>query len=140
MELKALKGICAKPNILAGKEAILEYRQAGWPCFAAVEAGECIGYVVCWVEEPTVWVESIYVKPDARGRGVADLLFSQAEEIAAGYGEETVFNYVHPNNDRMIAFLRKHGYTVLNLIELRKPWAGEHCNQKIRVGKNEFDY
>ncbi len=139
-ELKALKGIQAEPDTLAGKEEILEYIHAGWPCYAAVANGEWIGYVVCRVVEPTVWVESIYVKPQARRKGVAGMLFAKAEEIAAGFGEETVFNSVHPNNDRMIAFLRKRGYKVLNLIEIRKPWAGERCDQKIRVGENEFDY
>ena len=40
----------------------------------------------------------------------------------------------------MIAFLRRHGYTVLNLIEIRKPWLGETLTQTIRVGDHEFDY
>jgi len=40
----------------------------------------------------------------------------------------------------MIAFLRKRGYTVLNLIEIRKPYAGEKTTQIIKVGENEFDY
>ena len=140
VDLKALKGIAAQPDILAGKDEILEYLQAGWPCFAAVANGEWIGYVVCKVEEPTVWVESLYVKPEARRKGVAGMLFAKAEEIAAGFGEETVFNNVHPNNERMIAFLRKRGYSVLNLSEIRKAWSGERCAQNIRVGENEFDY
>lgn len=140
VDLRALKGIQSEPDVLAGKEEMLEYIQAAWPCYAAIANDEWIGYVVCRVEEPTVWVESLYVKPEARRKGVAGKLFAKAEEIAAGFGEETVFNNVHPNNERMIAFLRKHGYTVLNLIEIRKPWADEHCSQKIRVGQNEFDY
>jgi len=140
VDLKALKGICTHPDIPAGREEILEYVQAGWPCYAAIANDEWIGYVVCRVEEPTVWVESLYVKPEARRKGIAGKLFAKAEEIAAGFGEETVFANVHPNNEGMIAFLRKRGYTVLNLIELRKPWADEPRSQKIRVGQNEFDY
>lgn len=43
--------------------------------------------------------------------------------------------YVHPNNDRMIGFLRKHGYTVLNLIEIRRPYQGENIHNTIHVGE-----
>ncbi len=40
----------------------------------------------------------------------------------------------HPNNHRMISFLWKYGYTVLNLIEVRKPYPGEKLTQEIQVG------
>ena len=40
----------------------------------------------------------------------------------------------------MIAFLRRHGYTVLNLIEIRKPYPDEKPVKRIKVGENEFDY
>ena len=117
-----------------------EYLAAGFPVFAATVDGEYAGYVVCRVDSEVVWVESIFVKEEYRRHGVATALHSKAEEIAASYGEETVYNYVHPNNHRMIAFLRKRGYTVLNLIEIRKPYAGEKTTQIIKVGENEFDY
>ena len=72
-----------------------------------------------------VWVESIFVREEYRRQGVAAALHGKAEEIAASYGNDTVYNYVHPNNHRMIEFLRKRGYTVLNLIEIRKPYQNE---------------
>ncbi len=138
--LKSYKGIDVKPNIDAGKEELLEYIVSKFPCFAAVQNGEYVGYMVCRVEEPCVWVESIYVKPENRRSGIASALFEKAEEIAHRYGEETVFNYVHPNNHGMISFLRRHGYTVINLVEIRRPYAGEKLTQKIKVGDHEFDY
>ena len=55
-------------------------------------------------------------------------------------GEDTVYNYVHPNNDGVIAFLRSMGYSVLNLIEIRKPYAGETLTTTIPVGAETFDY
>lgn len=73
-------------------------------------------------------------------QGVAAALHGKAEEIAASYGNDTVYNYVHPNNHRMIEFLRKRGYTVLNLIEIRKPYQNEKLTQTITVGEHEFDY
>ena len=75
-----------------------------------------------------------------RRHGAASLLFGKAEEIAGAMGEDTVYNFVHPNNEGMIAFLRSKGYTVLNMIEVRKPYGGEKLTTKVRVNENAFDY
>lgn len=140
VELRAFKGIVSKPNAQAGQEEMEEYLAAGFPVFAAVIDGQYAGYVVCRVDSEVVWVESIFVKEEYRRHGVATALHSKAEEIAASYGDDTVYNYVHPNNHRMIEFLGKRGYTVLNLIEIRKPYKGERLTQVITVGEHEFDY
>ncbi len=140
VELRSYKGIALKPNVNASREEMEEYLSAGFPVFAAMVDGKYAGYVVCRVDSEVVWVESIFVKEEYRRRGVASALHCKAEEIAASYGEETVYNYVHPNNHRMIEFLRKRGYTVLNLIEIRKPYQGENLTQIIHVGEHEFDY
>lgn len=140
VELRSYKGIISKPNTEAGREEIEEYLSAKFPVFAALVNGEYAGYVVCRVDGETVWVESIFVKEEYRRHGVASALHSKAEEIAASYGEDTVFNYIHPNNHRMIEFLRKRGYTVLNLIEIRKPYRDEKLTQVITVGEHEFGY
>lgn len=68
------------------------------------------------------------------------MLFKKAEEIAESMGEETVYNYVHPNNEKMIQFLRSKGYSVLNMIEIRKPYKDEKLTTTIQVGKESFDY
>ena len=140
VELRSYKGIASKPNIEAGREEMAEYLAAGFPVFAALVDGEYAGYAVCRVEAQVVWVESLFVREKFRRRGVASALHSKAEEIAARYGEDTVYNYVHPNNHRMIRFLRSRGYTVLNLIEIRKPYKNEKLIQTIKVGDQEFDY
>ena len=140
VELRSYKGIVSRPNIDAGREEMEEYLTAKFPVFAAILDGEYAGYVVCRVDNEVVWVESIFVREEYRRHGVASALHSKAEEIAASYGEDTVYNYVHPNNHRMITFLRKRGYTVLNLIEIRKPYKGEKLTQVIPVGEHEFDY
>ena len=137
--LKSLKGITSVPDVGAGASELKEYLDADFPVFVAIREG-VIGYLVCRVEEPCVWVESLFVLPDFRRQGVAAALFRRAEELAAAYGENTVYNYVHPNNSAMIAFLRSRGYTVLNLIEIRKPYPGETPAAKIQVGENQFDY
>lgn len=140
VSLKKLNGISSVPDQAAGQKELIEYLHAGYPCFTALEHNDFIGYLVCRVEKPTVWVESIFVKDEFRRRGVASELMRVAEKVAASYGEDTVFNFVHPNNHEMIEFLRKTGYSVLNLIEIRKPYSGEVFSQKICVGEHEFDF
>jgi len=139
-QLKAYKGIKSQPDIEAGKEEILEFLESGFPVYAVEDAGVFAGYIVCRIDEPCLWVEHIYVRPDYRRRGIATRLFSKAEEIASSMGEDTVYNYVHPNNESMIRFLRSKGYTVLNMIEIRKPYKDEKLTETIHVEKETFDY
>lgn len=140
VKLKSFKGLSFAPDVFAGKEELTEYLQAGYPSYVAMDQETCVGYIVCRIEEPTVWVESIFVREENRRKGIASMLFQKAEELAASFGEDTVFNYVHPNNDAIIGFLRKHGYTVLNLIEIRKPYKGEILSTSIQVENHSFDY
>ena len=140
VELRSYKGITSRPNMEAGREEMEEYLSAKFPVFAALLNGEYAGYVVCRIDNEVVWVESIFVKEEYRRKGIASALFGKAEEIATSYGDDTVFNYVHPNNHRIIQFLRKRGYTVLNLIEIRKPYKNETLTQTFTIGEHEFDY
>lgn len=140
VELRSYKGVVSKPNLQAGREEIEDYLSARFPVFAALVDGEYAGYLVCRIDGGVVWVESLFVKTDFRRQGVATALHSKAEEISASLGGDTVYNYVHPNNHRMIEFLRKRGYTVLNLIEIRKPHKDETLTRQITVGEHAFDY
>ena len=97
-------------------------------------------YLVCRVDGDVVWAESIYVLPDSRRLGVGSLLYEEAERLAREKGTETVYNWVHPNNQVCLDFLKSRGYTVLNLIEIRRPYDGENLAERIQVGLNEFDY
>ena len=139
-QLKSYKGINSQPNTEAGKEEILEFLVSGFPVYAVEDSGVLAGYIVCRIDEPCLWVEHIFVREEYRRKGVATMLFSKAEEIAASMGEDTVYNFVHPNNENMIRFLRSKGYTVLNMIEIRKPYEGEKLTTTIHVGKEAFDY
>ena len=138
--LLGFKGVESTPDVAAGRAEIAEYLEAGYPVYCAMEGGEALGYAVCRVEEPVVWLESLFVREEARRRGAATALLREAEALAASYGESTLYFNVHPNNAPMIAFLRRHGYTVLNLIEIRRPYVGERPRTRLRVGENEFDY
>ena len=140
VELQALCYINANENIEAAKEEFVQYIDAGFPIFVYEKCGQYVGYLVCRVDIPTVWVESLYVLNEYRRTGIASELFDAAEQIAVSYGEDTMYNYVHPNNDGMIAFLKKKGYSVLNLIEIRKKHEDEIINEQITIRNNTFDY
>ena len=138
--LDTLRGIRSQPDAEAAKKELLGFLDTGWPVFAAEDGGVLAGYIVCRIEEPCLWVEHIFVRDWYRRRGVASLLFGKAEEIAREMGEDTVFNFVHPNNAPMIGFLRSKGYTVLNMIEIRKPYRDEKLTTTVRVDDTVFDY
>ena len=140
VQLKSYKGIQSKLNIKAGKEEIREFLNSDFPVFAVEDNDTFVGYIVCRIDEPCLWVEHIYVQEGHRRQGIASMLFDKAEEIAASMGEDTVYNFVHPNNENMIQFLRSKGYTVLNMIEIRKPYQGENLTTTIHVDQEVFDY
>ncbi|MBR7041614.1 MAG: GNAT family N-acetyltransferase [Clostridia bacterium] len=139
-ELRALRGIASEPDLGQAREEISEFLEKGYPVYAAMAGGEAAGYVVCRIDAPCLWVEHIFVSEDYRRKGAAGLLFGKAEELAREMGEDTVYNFVHPNNEGMIAFLRSKGYTVLNMIEIRRPCAGEKLTGSVHVDANTFDY
>ncbi len=138
--LKSYKGITSSPDTESAKEEILEYLHKGYPVYAAEDDVALAGYIVCRTDESCLWVEHIFVCEEYRRKGVASMLFSKAEEIAGSMGEDTVYNFVHPNNEGMIRFLRSKGYTVLNMIEIRKPYKGEKPAAVVHVENETFDY
>jgi ribosomal protein S18 acetylase RimI-like enzyme len=107
---------------------------------AQSEDGLLVAFMICNVLAGRVSVEALFVMPEYRRQGIGNLLYNEAEALALELGDEPITNWVHPNNDRFIAFLRKRGYLVLSQIELRKPRAGEGPLQQIKVGKNIFEY
>ena len=140
VKLKSYKGIEAQPDLAAAREEIVSFLKSSCPVYAARENGAFVGYILCRIEEPCLWVEHIFVFEEYRRKGVGTMLFGKAEEIAGSMGEDTVYNFVHPNNEGMIGFLRSKGYTVLNMIEIRKPYKGEKLTTTVRVDDAAFDY
>lgn len=137
--LQGFKGIDATPDYDSAKEELSDYIKEKWPIYVALDNSKPIGYILL-KEDGVVWVEHIYVKEEYQRQGVGSLLYNKAEEYSAKLGCDTLFNWVHPNNDKIIAFLKSKGYSVLNMIELRKPFKGETPSKKIKVNDNEFDY
>ena len=131
------KGSPASPERAA--QELDEYEAKGYPLFVAEgEHGRLVGYLVCRVDGNTVWAESLFVVPECRRQGVGSELYSQAERLASDLGSSTVYNWVHPQNRTIVAFLKGRGYDVLNLIELRRGGSGEKLDRTIIVGSDEF--
>jgi ribosomal protein S18 acetylase RimI-like enzyme len=116
------------------------YFDKNCPVFIACAGPQPIGFITCKIVDDVVWAETMYVLPEHRRNKIATRLFEQVEQIAREMGGDTVYNWVHPNNDAIIGFLAKRGYDVLNLIEVRKPRQDETNPAKIRVGKHAFKY
>ena len=141
IELAKLRSIQRQLDLKAAKEELEYYLDKKYPIYLAIDETESIlGFTVCKIEDDVVWDELLYVIPEMRRNGVGSALFAKAEEIAQSLGRETLYNWVHPNNYRSIPFLKKQGYNVLNLIEVRKKVETDNLTQKIQVGKFEFDY
>jgi len=138
--LRGFMGLQTTPDVEAAYDEFMEYMEKDYPIFIYKENHNCVGYLVCRIDAPVVWVESLFVDPSARRRGIASVLYRYAEKLAHSYGQQTLYNCVHPNNDGMIAFLAKRGYDVLNLIEIRKKRPDEAAKEKIAVGNNAFRF
>lgn len=139
-ELLTFKNIFKVPDLLSARQEVEEYLDKGMPIYMLEADGQALGYLLCRIDEPCVWVEQIYVVADHRRQGLASLLFKEAEKLAEARGEPTVYCHVHPNNHAVIQFLQSRGYSYLNLLELRKGYPGEEAMTKIRMSDYEFDY
>ncbi len=138
--LSSFKGLKSNVDVDDAVEELRYYLNKGYPIFAVSDNGRYVGYGVCRIEDDVVWLESIYVRPEYRGKGVGKMLFDKAEAIGKDYGNDTLYMYVHPNNDRMIGFLNHINYNVLNLIEIRKAYKDEENKTEYSIGNNTFKY
>ena len=121
-------------------EELRYYVSKGYPVFALSDNGRYVGYAVCRIDDDVVWLEQIYVRKDSRRKGVGRMLFERAEGIAKEYGNKTLYQYIHPNNDIMAEFLKANGYDVLNLIEIRKALPEEENDSTYVIGDHEYKY
>lgn len=142
LELSLLKNSKRKElNLESAIEDLAHYIRKGYPIFVSIEeTGILSGYIVGRIDDDGIWAESLYVLPELRRKGIGSSSYEKIEEIAIKINSETVYNCVHPNNDKIINFLNKRGYNVLNLIELRKKRENEQISSEINVGPNSFNY
>lgn len=140
---KSLNTLNPSNQLIDVDEAVEElkyYLSKNYPVFAISDNGRYIGYAVCKVDDGVVWLESIYVKKEYRRKGIGRMLYEKAESIAEEYGNDTLYQYVHPNNDEMIGFLKSKDYDVLNLIEIRKAYKDEENKDTYTIGNHTYKY
>jgi len=57
------------------------------------------------------WIQSLYIVPEHRGRGLAELLFDALARAARAAGARDLRLYVHESNRRAIAAYRRCGFS-----------------------------
>ena len=141
VSLAKLKGVDKELDLENAQEELDYYHHKKFPIFVAEDkARNLIGYHVCRIEDNVIWSESLFVVPEERRKGIGSALYEKGELLVKKAGCETLYNWVHPNNNKSIQFLKKRGYDVLNLIELRRKRPEEEFTQEIVVGKHSFNY
>ncbi len=139
-ELASLKMRKINYTLADAKQEWKDYSTNEYEIYLAQENNISLGYAILRIFDQTVWLEQIYLSKQERRKGYATKLLEQANRRANDFGKETAFINVHPNNHKMIKFLAKNGYEVLNLIEVRKLYNKEKISTTIQVGDNSFLY
>jgi GNAT superfamily N-acetyltransferase len=119
---------------LEAKSCFSENRQV----FGIYYDEELVGYSVLKTEDCVCWLDWIYVKPEFRGTNAASKLFDYSEKVAKEIGSDQLYIWVHPDNRPMLKFLKKKGYDVLNLIEVKK--IKKNINSVVMILDNQFRY
>lgn len=138
--LASLKDKRDKMTIKEAEKEVEYYLDKKYPIYVIEKKDKYLGYFILKYDDDAVWLEHFFVKKEYRKRGIGTKLFNKAEEILDDLGYVNLYNWVHPNNDRMINFLKRQGYNVLNMIEIRKKFNKEKLKTKIKVGEHKFRY
>jgi putative acetyltransferase len=103
---------------LAGelRELHRHYTRPDRVIFVARDEGDPVGIAAVFDHgDGTAEIKRMYVRPIARGRGIADLLVSRALDAAAGFGCHTAWlETLRGPMDRAIAVYRRNGFSELD--------------------------
>jgi ribosomal protein S18 acetylase RimI-like enzyme len=85
-------------------------RDRAW--FAAFDGDDAVALVCGWPDEPEWLVFSMWVAPQARGRGVAADLMDAVREAAGEAGAEAIGLHVFEGNDRARRVYERLGFVL----------------------------
>lgn len=140
VETAKLKDRDVQPSEEDISQELSDYLKNGYSIFTARQDEQCAGFLVMRSLDGVWWVDTLYTLPEYRRIGIASALYSKAEEISQSSEADNLFVWVHPNNHRMLSFLKSRGYDVLNLIEVRKAWKHERLTRVYHFDESELRY
>lgn len=71
------------------------------------------------------WVQSVFIVPEHRGRGLLELLLDHLARTAREAGALDLRLYVHDSNDRAVRAYRRCGFTDAPYVIMRRPLDGD---------------
>ena len=118
--LRELNNNPAQPTAEEARAEAAGYFGANRVVFGLELDGKLIGFSALKTEDGVYWLDWLFVDPAHRGFENASYLFDETERHVLARGEEQMYIWVHPDNHAMLKFLKKKGYDVLNLVEVKK--------------------
>lgn len=121
-----------------------------FPWLVWEENGEILGYAYAchpferaayrWCAEP-----SIYLAPDARGKGIGRKLYTALEELLKLLGYRMLFALITGENRASLAFHEKLGYTLAGKLHTSGYKMGRWCNvfwleKQLQIVENPMDF
>ena len=119
-----------RETLAAGVAAVLADPAKGRYWVAVDSAGDVVGQVMVtwewsdWRNGPFWWVQSVYVAPAARGRGVFRALLARVRECADAAGAVGIRLYVEADNAPARATYARCGFTPAGYDVLERPAGG----------------
>ncbi len=98
--------------------------------------GSVTGFVRLRRDGDTHWIEDIGVAESVQGRGHGGRMLALLEDYLLAKGQDSMYVFVLPENTVALDFYVRHGFTTINMIELRKDRNPMHRNEISATGKN----
>ena len=123
---------------------------AEFPWLVWEEGSEILGYAYAchpferaaysWCAEP-----SIYLTPEAQGRGIGRKLYLALEELLKGLGSRMLYALITGENQGSVAFHEKLGYTFAGKLRTAGYKMGRWCDvfwleKQLRIVDNSMDF
>ena len=108
------------PRTLETQRAWLAAHAGAHPAVVAVDAGEVLGFgaLSAYRDRPayaTTVEDSVYVRHDARGRGVGHAILAELVRLATAHGFHTVMARVVGSHEVSIALHRRCGFELVGI-------------------------
>lgn len=114
-------------TVNAGVVALMSHPTRGFYLVAEM-AGVLAGCMLItyewsdWRNKTFWWIQSVFVKPELRGRGVYTALYAQAKQMAAAAGNVCGFRlYTHRKNERAQDVYRSLGMAQTEYVVFEEP-------------------